>query len=167
MRSIATGSAQSSAKISLRRPTPPPYGPDCSWKTAISDRAPLRRPPRRAQLRCCSAGYGAVSEKEPRPTVTDRAPGEIIPDKLTVYRFDFLLRRGARAPLTPRRRCLPAPGTGHSGEKTVSVHARCRSARENWAFLRKTPLAAASLLRPTVSVRAPWRFILFRQVRNS
>ncbi len=39
----------------------PPYGPDCCWKTAIEDRAPLRRPPRRAQLRCCSAGYGAVS----------------------------------------------------------------------------------------------------------
>ncbi len=29
--------------------------------TAIEDRAPLRRPPRRAQLRCCSAGYGAGS----------------------------------------------------------------------------------------------------------
>ncbi len=58
-----------------------PYGPDCCSKTAISDRAPLRRPPRRAQLRCCSAGYGAVSEKQPRPTVAVRAPREIIPDK--------------------------------------------------------------------------------------
>ncbi len=29
-------------------------------------------------------------------TVSARAPGEIIPDKLTVYRLDFLLRRGAR-----------------------------------------------------------------------
>ena len=52
----------------------PPYGPDCCSKTAICDRAPLRRPPRRAQLRCCSAGYGAVSEKEPRPTVSGRTP---------------------------------------------------------------------------------------------
>ncbi len=47
----------------------------CRPKTAIADRAPLRRPPRRAQLRCCSAGYGAFSEKEPRPTVTVRALG--------------------------------------------------------------------------------------------
>ena len=31
-----------------------------------------------------------------RPTVIVRAPGEIIPDKLIVYRLDFLLRRGAR-----------------------------------------------------------------------
>ena len=72
-----------SDRAPLRRP---PGGPDCCSKTAISDRAPLRRPPRRAQLRCCSAGYGAVSEKEPRPTVTVRAPREIIPDKLIVYR---------------------------------------------------------------------------------
>ena len=78
MRSIATGSAPSSSRAPFStqpsrrdgRPVPPPYGPDCSWKTAIEDRAPLRRPPRRAQLRCCSAGYGAVSEKEPRPTVS-------------------------------------------------------------------------------------------------
>ena len=78
------------------RPTPPPYGPDCCWKTAIIDRASLRRPPRRVQLRCCSAGYGAVSEKQSRPTVIARAPWEIISDKLIVYRLDFLLRRGAR-----------------------------------------------------------------------
>ncbi len=31
-----------------------------------------------------------------RPTVIGRAPGEIISDKLIVYRSDFLLRRGAR-----------------------------------------------------------------------
>ncbi len=60
---VAIVPTRNSAGISLRRPTPPPYGPDCCWKTAIADRAPLRRPPRRAQLRCCSAGYGAVSEK--------------------------------------------------------------------------------------------------------
>ncbi len=57
----------------LGEPTPPDE-PDCCSKTAIADRAPLRRPPRRAQLRCCSAGYGAVSEKEPRPTVSGRTP---------------------------------------------------------------------------------------------
>ena len=57
----------------LGEPTPPEE-PDCCSKTAIADRAPLRRPPRRAQLRCCSAGYGAVSEKEPRPTVSGRTP---------------------------------------------------------------------------------------------
>ena len=39
---------------------------------------------------------GARPEKLLRPTVIDRAPWEIIPDKLTVYRVDFLLRRGAR-----------------------------------------------------------------------
>jgi hypothetical protein len=52
--------------------------------------------------------------------------------------IDFLLQqsravelsRRAGTALTPGRRCLPALGTGHSGEKTVSV-------------------------------RAPWRFILF------
>ncbi len=38
----------------------------------------------------------ARPEKLLRPTVIDRAPWEIIPDKLTVYRVDFLLRRGAR-----------------------------------------------------------------------
>ena len=42
------------------------------------------------------------TEKPLRPTVFDRAPGEIIPDKLTVYRRDFLLRRGARVPLGTR-----------------------------------------------------------------
>ena len=31
-----------------------------------------------------------------RPTVIVRAPREIISDKLSVYRIDFLLRRGAR-----------------------------------------------------------------------
>ncbi len=67
-------SAQGSAEFSRWRP-PPPYGPDCCSKTAISDRAPLRRPLRRAQLRCCSAGYGAFSEKEPRPTVSGRTLG--------------------------------------------------------------------------------------------
>ena len=36
------------------------------------------------------------TEKPLRPTVSVRAPWEIIPDKLTVYRVDFLLRRGAR-----------------------------------------------------------------------
>ncbi len=46
------------------------------------------------------------------------------------------LSRRAGTALTPGGRCLPALGTGHSGEKTSSV-------------------------------RAPWRFILFRQVRNS
>ena len=38
----------------------------------------------------------ATDRKTARPTVSVRAPWEIIPDKLTVYRVDFLLRRGAR-----------------------------------------------------------------------
>ena len=43
-----------------------------------------------------------------RPTVIARAPWEIIPDKLTVYRFAFLLRRGARVPSGTRTGlCLP------------------------------------------------------------
>ncbi len=73
-----------------------PYGPDCCSKTAIVDRAPLRRPPRRAQLRCCSAGYGAVSEKEPRPTVSGRAPGKFFRFNSSLKRYISLLRRGAR-----------------------------------------------------------------------
>ena len=73
-----------------------PYGPDCCSKTAISDRAPLRRPPRRAQLRCCSAGYGAFSEKEPRPTVSGRAPGKFFRFNSSLKRYISLLRRGAR-----------------------------------------------------------------------
>ena len=79
---------------SARRP--PPYGPDCCSKTAICDRAPLRRPLRRAQLRCCSAGYGAFSEKEPRPTVSGRAPGKFFRFNSSLKRYISLLRRGAR-----------------------------------------------------------------------
>ena len=45
----------------------------------------------------------ATDRKTAPPTVFDRAPGEIIPDKLTVYRRDFLLRRGARVPLGTRK----------------------------------------------------------------
>ena len=90
MRSIATFSARSSAEFSPWQAAATPHGrpvplgtrtgtaakkASCRPKTAICDRAPLRRPPRRAQLRCCSAGYGAVSEKEPRPTVSGRALG--------------------------------------------------------------------------------------------
>ena len=79
------------------------------------------------------------------------------------------------APTGPAGCNLHCPHAGGNWPKQLTLFgqfptpalARCRSARENWAFLRKTPLAAASLLRPTVSVRAPWRFILFRQVRNS
>jgi hypothetical protein len=44
----------------------------------------------------------ATDRKTAPPTVFDRAPGEIIPDKLTVYRRDFLLRRGARVELSRR-----------------------------------------------------------------
>ncbi len=68
----------------------------CRPKTAIADRAPLRRPPRRAQLRCCSAGYGAFSEKEPRPTVTVRAPGKFYRFNSSLKRSISPLRRGAR-----------------------------------------------------------------------
>ena len=53
-----------------------------------------------------------------RPTVIDRAPWEIIPDKLIVYRLDFLLRRGARCrsarepglPVANFFDCAPARG---------------------------------------------------------
>ena len=51
-------------------------------------------------------------------TISVRAPGEIISDKLIVYRLDFLLRRGAR----------------------------CRSALESWSWLgnrRELPLRRA------------------------
>ncbi len=74
----------------------PPYGPDCCSKTAICDRAPLRRPPRRAQLRCCSAGYGAFSEKEPRPTVTVHAPAKSCSNAYPAFERFRYLRRGAR-----------------------------------------------------------------------
>ena len=122
------------------RPTPPPYGPDCSWKTAIADRAPLRRPPRRAQLRCCSAGYGAVSEKEPRPTVSGRtlglfwSPAGISSRLCSRTTSEIPLKAGGRpktcfdcptraAALTPGGRCLPALGIGLTGEKTGFVRA--------------------------------------------
>ena len=111
------------------RPPPPPYGPDCCSKTAIADRAPLRRPPRRAQLRCCSAGYGAFSEKEPRPTVSGRAPGKFFRFNSSLKRYISLLRRGARwfertglkpAGLRFRRGGAPKGRLiGLTGEKTV------------------------------------------------
>jgi hypothetical protein len=101
----------------------------CRPKTAIADRAPLRRPPRRAQLRCCSAGYGAVSEKEPRPTVSGRAPGKFFRFNSSLKRYISLLRRGARwfertglkpAGLRFRRGGAPKGRLiGLTGEKTV------------------------------------------------
>ena len=118
----------------------PPYGPDCCSKTAIVDRAPLRRPPRRAQLRCCSAGYGAVSENNLAPRSLSARLGKYFRFNSSLKRCISLLRRGAR----------------------------CRSAPENWSLLRKTSgrqLALREnhlehpLLRPTVSARAPWEIL--------
>ena len=144
----------------LGEPTPPEE-PDCCSKTAIVDRAPLRRPPRRAQLRCCSAGYGAVSEKEPRPTVSIRAPGEILPFQLiveTVY-FPFKARRavplgtrklgfspqdsaGGGLASPPHGLCPRALGKyfcfNSSLKQSISLlrrGARGRSARESWSWL--------------------------------
>ncbi len=60
----------------------------------------------------------AAAEKLLCPTVIDRAHGEIISDKLFVYRFDFLLRRGARG-----LRGLPYAGGGlNKAEKTPAKH---------------------------------------------
>jgi hypothetical protein len=51
-------------------------------------------------------------------TIFVRAPWEIIPDKLIVYRLDFLLRRGARVPLGTR--------TGPTRLQTASTALRGR-----------------------------------------
>ena len=60
--------------------------------------------PLKAGGRCLPAlGTGLTGEK----TFSVRAPGEIIPDKLTVYRRDFLLRRGARGLRELRSRAGP------------------------------------------------------------
>ena len=64
-----------------------------NWPRA--GRAPLT--PRRRGLP--APGIGHSGEK----TGFVRAPGEIISDKLIVYRIDFLLRRGARVPLGTRK----------------------------------------------------------------
>ena len=145
---IATGSSQSSAEISLRRPPPPPLRTGLLLENRDRrSRAPPPPPPRRAQLRCCSAGYGAFSEKEPRPTVSGRAPGKFFRFNSSLKRYISLLRRGARnlerTALKPRG--LPLRRAGGAARHPVLA---CR-------------------VRKTVSVRAPWRFILFRQVRNS
>ena len=81
-------------------------------------------------------------------TISVRAPGEIISDKLIVYRLDFLLRRGAR----------------------------CRSARESWSWLgnrRELPLRRAGAPtgrftghsgEKTVFDRAPWEILPFQLI---
>ena len=69
------------------RESPPPHAARATF-TAFIPLFRWRRP--------------AFGQKPPRATIflrqtsSVRAPGEIIPDKLTVYRVDFLLRRGAR-----------------------------------------------------------------------
>ena len=58
--------------------------------------------------------------------------------------------RAGRAPLTPRRRCLPAPGIGHSGEKTVSG----RAALESWSLFCKGRWRQL-VFQKTIIARAP------------
>ena len=99
MRSIATNSTQAPAsRLSPRN-------------TASQRRAARRLPPRRVRnIRSAHLRPRRRRTEKPLrprsltapPTVFDRAPGEIIPDKLTVYRRDFLLRRGARVELSRR-----------------------------------------------------------------
>ncbi len=65
-----------------------------------------------------------ATKKLLRPTVIDRAPWEIIPDKLTVYRFDFLLRRGARCSRHSNRACRlqsPLSARWRKSTKQLSV----------------------------------------------
>ena len=85
-----------------------------------------------------------------RKSVSVRAPWEIIPDKLIVYRVDFLLRRGARDfSLHFATQTLQKPRRGGRPRgfhldcalaqrlKSLLRRAgdRCRSARENWSLL--------------------------------
>ncbi len=124
----------------------------------------------------------ATDQKTAPPTVIDRAPWEIIPDKLIVYRLDFLLRRGARGELSlragtalrPRRPPLRRAGapTGRSigltGEKpSLSARlgdsfyfARCeivesllRRGARGWRELRSG--RAGRLLRPRKPQQKP------------
>ena len=66
---------------------------------------PIRKitPPNGLRPRAQRASYWPTG----RETFSVRAPGEIIPDKLTVYRVDFLLRRGARGLRGLRSRAGP------------------------------------------------------------
>ena len=73
-------------------------------KRRAADATPRRRDATFAPLTCAAAGvdrcHSALGMGHPgEKTVFVRAPGEIISDKLIVYRFDFLLRRGARGSL--------------------------------------------------------------------
>ena len=116
----------------LGEPTPPDE-PDCCSKTAIADRAPLRRPPRRAQLRCCSAGYGAVSEKEPRPTVSGRtlglfwSPAGISSRLCSRTTSEIPLKAGGRpVPLGTRKLELASTTTAvRLTRKTTRPHSHC------------------------------------------
>ncbi len=127
----------------LGEPTPPDE-PDCCSKTAIADRAPLRRPPRRDALRLLlpastlSETSRAPGPKNfPPPCYARRSLSARLGDSFYFAKSEIvesLLRRGARVPLgtrklelarqqaktalTPGGRCLPALGMGHSGEKT-------------------------------------------------
>ena len=78
--------------------------------------------------------WGLTDEK----TVSVRAPWEIIPDKLIVYRFDFLLRRGARG--------FPPNFATQTQQKPLWG----RSALESWSLLGnklRLPYASGGLLR--------------------
>ena len=79
-----------------------------SQQTAICDRASRRHPARRELLGGARSSFRCRRpEKLLRPGII-RAPGEIIPDKLIVYRVDFLLRRGTQMSLG-RRTGPPLP----------------------------------------------------------
>ncbi len=80
----------------------------------------------------------ALPEKPLRPTVSVRAPWEIISDKHIVYRFDFLLRRGARG--------FPPNFATQTQQKPLWG----RSALESWSWLSnklRLPYASGGLLR--------------------
>ena len=114
-----------------------------------------------------------ATKKLLRPTNFVRAPWEIIPDKLTVYRFDFLLRRGARccSALEPG---LPTAisivrALAEIDQTTLGclVDFLLQQSRAGAARHSKSGFFSAKLrwrrpekrLCPTVIVRAPWEII--------
>ena len=136
---------------SARRP--PPYGPDCCSKTAICDRALLRRLRGRLLKRTSPHGLypRAWAEFSPwRPVASSRDGSATFASLICARAGDGPKNRSAQQSLTARRdanasaaqaptkveitpakhptgapggRCLPALGMGHPGEKTFFVRA--------------------------------------------
>ncbi len=80
--------------------------------------------------------WGLTDEK----TAFVRAPGEIISDKLIVYRFDFLLRRGARGLRELRSRAGPrARGERAKLRFAWAIRARKRALSARWRKSIKQP----------------------------